>query len=478
MSINVSGLIQNLLSEGFDLRDCLGELFDNSLDAGATKIGLSLVGGWLYFADNGSGMTADGLVLANELHRRSTGRRNGRFGIGSAAAKICLSKHMGSSKVLTRCATGLSLSTVNWAECVRANMYRASYAGATTEALELWALYGLGSTGTVVGIECAPTIYAELERQVGSDEAEHSLAAWIGRVYNVPIREGLQVQIGGVERIVGAQDPLEWSDTQGERQHMVSLDIWAKGTEVRAYMQGAGRRGDFYYEFVAGRKAPKSIYNGSAWAAEDGWENVGQMSLRSSHRKLWETGPTWLQGVHLVRGAKIVDRVPPPKGEMRGQDARRYKAVSRHTLQWNPNADFDRLMGVQINKSHIKPDDINEAILKTVKHLCDEFAKCMNKLDTAAEAARKAAADAAAAAEGGATAEATAEEEEEEDVAAGAIHLDMVDGGIQVSGGPEGPLVLTLGTLEQLQMRLDAYGPERFLTYARAQLELDALYAP
>jgi len=461
------------------VRDCLGELFDNSLDAGATKIGLSLVDGWLYFADNGTGMTTDGLILANELHRRSTGRRNGRFGIGSAAAKICLSKHMGSSKVLTRCSAGLGLSTVNWGECVRSNMYRASYAGANTEGLELWALYGLGPTGTVVGIECAPTIYAELERQVASDMAEHNLGAWIGRVYNASISEGLQVQIGGVEGTVEPQDPLEWSDVHGERQHMVSLDIWAKGGEVRAYMQGGGRRGDFYYEFVAGRKAPKPTYNGSAWAAEDGWENVGQMCLRSSHRKTWESGPAWLQGVHLVRGAKIVDRVPPPKGEMRGQDARRYKAVSRHTLQWNPSSDFDRLMGVQINKSHIKPDDINEPILKTVKHLCDEFAKCMNKLDTAAEAARKAAADAAAAAETAAEGGAEAEGQDEgEAEAALNLRLTTVDGGIQVSGGPAGPLVLTLGTLEQLQMRLDACGPERFLTYANAQLELDGLYAP
>jgi len=121
---------------------------------------------------------------------------------------------------------------------------------------------------------------------------------------------------------------------------------------------------------------------------------VDELRFRSAHREKWLAESPELQGIFLKRRAgtraKIVDRIPPPKAELRGQDVRRYKATARHTLTHSASATMDRLMGIQTDKSRVDPEEIDAAIMETVRLLCKEFAGKMNKMDLDRAAAEKA----------------------------------------------------------------------------------------
>ena len=186
-SVNITGLIKNALSQGFSLRDCLGELYDNSLDAKATKIVVSLTNGWLYFADNGVGMTRAGLLEASTWARNSEGGGHGRFGIGAIAAKIGLTKHDGMSIVLTKRDGVLSVGTVDWAECVATNSYVPTSRAPIGDETACMRTYGLGPTGTIVAVQCAPTVYQGLVS--GSDV----LAKQFSRIYFERLNNGVSM---------------------------------------------------------------------------------------------------------------------------------------------------------------------------------------------------------------------------------------------------------------------------------------------
>jgi hypothetical protein len=463
-SVNIKGLIKNALSQGFSLRDCLGELYDNSLDAKATKIAVTLADGWLYFADNGTGMTRAGLLEASTWARNSEAGGHGRFGIGAIAAKIGLTKHTGVTKVLTKRGGILSVGTVDWAACVASNTYTPTSMVANAMEAALWTDRCLGPTGTIVAVQCAPTVYEGLVS--GSDV----LAKEFSRIYFEPLNDGVSMawSVAGDTKPLEGLDPLERSEIDGDRLEQENFTVWTKDGDVRAILKD-GRNRDIYYDFSAGPKKGKSKV-----ATTEGWTELGPMSLSSRHLQGWSDDAED-HGIHIMRGPKIVQRLVPDKGEKRGQDSRKYKATSRHILQWNPatTVEFDRLMAVETNKNRIKKGDINAELLNTVNHLCAEFAKRMNAADKKAADAEKTRKEEAERLEAArrALAEPPVEPEPEPEPEVEAVAWTLEDGVVVINETIR--LAETLHSEAQIQLRLDTYGPERFLEWAAQQMALD-----
>ena len=135
--------------------------------------------------------------------------------------------------------------------------------------------------------------------------------------------------------------------------------------------------------------------------------------------------------------------------------------------------EFDRLMAVETNKNRIKKGDINAEILNTVNHLCAEFAKRMNAADKKAadaEKERKAEAERLEAARR-ALAEPPVEPEPEPEPEPTQVAWTVVDEVVVINETIR--LASLLHTEAQIMMRLETYGPERFLEWAAAQMALD-----
>jgi hypothetical protein len=464
-SVNITGLIKNALSQGFSLRDCLGELYDNSIDAGATRIVVSLVNGWLYFADNGRGMTRAGLLEASTWARNSEAGGHGRFGIGAIAAKIGLTKHDGMSVVLTKRDGVLSVGTVDWAECVATNTYVPTSRGPIGDDTACMRTYGLGRSGTIVAVQCAPTVYEALVS--GSDV----LTKEFSRMYWAPLKDGVSMawSVRGDTKPLHDMDPLERTETDGSRLKTEDLTVWTNGGDLRAYLKH-GRR-EFYYDFSGDAKKGKAKVE-----TTEGWTELGMIRLSSRHLEGWNNDASD-HGIHIMRGAKILERIAPAERGGAGgkRDSRHYKATSRHILQWttedpNRTVEFDRLMAVETNKNRINQANINVAIMKTVERICADFANDMMKDDKAADAAentRKAEAEAIEAARR----EPTVEEPEPEVEQAGWT----VEGDAIVVRGTDVEVRLDarLYNVEQIQRRFDRYGAAPFLEWVVEQKALD-----
>jgi len=467
-SVNMSGLIKNALSQGFSLRDCQGELYDNSLDANATKIAVSLADGWLYFADNGTGMTRAGLLEASVWARNSEAGGHGRFGIGAIAAKIGLTKHTGVSKVLTKRAGVLSVSTVNWADCVASNTYAPTSMEANGEETRLWLDRCLGQNGTIVAVQCAPTVYE------GLVSGSEMLVKEFGRMYWEPIKDGsvsMTWSVAGDTKPLYGLDPLERTENDGERLETKDLTVWTKGSDVRVYLKD-GRNRNIYYDFSGDAKKGKAKVEST-----EGWTELGQIRLSSRHLEGWNNDASD-HGIHIMRGSKIVERIAPAERGAAGgkRDSRHYKATSRHILQWTTEdprrtVEFDRLMAVETNKNRINKANINAAIMKTVERICADFANDMMKADKAADAAeetRRAEAErleAARRALADPVPEALDQEVETQ------VAWTVEDGVVVINETIR--LAAPLHTEAQIQLRLDTYGPERFLDWAVQQMALD-----
>ena len=399
--MSAKGRIENSLDEGHKLFGLFGELYDNGLDAGATRIRvfLALEAGkpWLYFVDNGSGMTLEKLQDSTIWDRRSTaGGRHGRFGIGGRKAHVCLTMAKGTPKALTMAGGSLFVCEVAWAACSAEDRYAPVATPATVAAdIALWRRLQLGASGTIVALQLTPARDVEI-RQALAETGVNGLANWLARVYHEDLQEGLDIcfLVGGAPRAALKDgDPLQWADMQekgeGERQSELLLSVLTNSTSLERRVILNDSRGDYYYDFADPKKPKRKSHTQT-----DAWQEVDELRFRSAHRSEWERESPELQGIFLKRRAgaraKIVDRIPPPKAELRGQDVRRSKATARHTLTHSASTTMDRLMGIQPDKSRVDSTQIDGTIMETVRLLCKEFAGKMNKMDLDRAAAEKA----------------------------------------------------------------------------------------
>lgn len=122
---NSSAMIESLRGLGYSTESALADLIDNSITAGASRVDVSFNWegrqSWVTLSDNGSGMSADGLVHAMTLGDKSpeTVRSKGdlgRFGLGLKTASFSQARRL---TVATRSAG--QVSSLRWDLDVLAN---------------------------------------------------------------------------------------------------------------------------------------------------------------------------------------------------------------------------------------------------------------------------------------------------------------------------------------------------------------------
>ncbi len=124
-TVDLYRYVVGLASAGLDNLVCFTELIDNSLDAQAKLVRISIKNGReLRLSDNGTGVPdVEQLVcFGGHLSHRST--RSGVYGVGFKDAVLCLGGETAKVKVSTRCGTKITLCTIDWqrlresAECM------------------------------------------------------------------------------------------------------------------------------------------------------------------------------------------------------------------------------------------------------------------------------------------------------------------------------------------------------------------------
>lgn len=115
---NPAGLIEGLRDTGYTFDNALADIVDNSIDAGAKDIAIRIEMDnegdvVISVADNGCGMTLDGLKSAMTYGTRSEGRvskRLGKFGLGLKTASTAFCRKL---SVISRASDG-SAHKLTW----------------------------------------------------------------------------------------------------------------------------------------------------------------------------------------------------------------------------------------------------------------------------------------------------------------------------------------------------------------------------
>jgi hypothetical protein len=396
-SVSVSGLILNMNDTGFTPEACLKELADDSIGAGATHLIFDFTtgSGILRVIDNGKGMTRMKLQEAHTLHLRSdrSDSRQGRFGIGNKHAKVGLTDCQFATRVISKCQTSTTshehLSEIenDWPTAVKDGVYENNAHPASVPAVQTWEKFAIqiNEPGTITEIPCAPHITKLLTEKFKfpgkerTTEITKSLFYSFGYTYYKFLENGrITIRVDGQEKDVQTIDPLAWNllaDAKKTRYAM-SLRKNAKG-EYRVYIHEGAK--PYYYK--NSRADAKQNYD------QAGFNAVGEFTLFAAHSSTWsEQEQIYSQyqemksqqqrkevmgGLYMQRNDKIISRTPlvkPGKGDHKKQDC---TIESRFIVQFSSS--LDDHFKVQVNKSKIELDLINEAIMSTLTKLQKDF---------------------------------------------------------------------------------------------------------
>jgi hypothetical protein len=153
---NPAGLIEGLRDTGYTFNNALADIVDNSIDAQATDIAIRIEMDndgevVISVADNGCGMTLDGLKSAMTYGTRSEGRiskRLGKFGLGLKTASTAFCRKL---SVITRAQDGQAFKlTWDLDNVVARNNWSAQQSEPTEEEIGLINELAGSNSGTLV----------------------------------------------------------------------------------------------------------------------------------------------------------------------------------------------------------------------------------------------------------------------------------------------------------------------------------------
>ncbi len=405
-SINVGGLIKNMLDSGFDTNDCIGELIDNSLGANATNIKIHLLDtlnelkNVILFVDNGIGMDQTELEKCYVLHNRqdANDERAGYFGIGSKHAKIHFTQHKYFSKTISKKnepQSQLFEIKADWKTAVENNHYNPIPHEITKSGEEIWNKYCINNNGTIDIIPCDEILYKNIKLNI------NEIIELFGQRYYLYINNcSISFIIDDIEYTVKSLDPIQWDLVPENLRKEIIIDVRKDNNSDKLYCY-----------FDSPRKKNSKVYldtyNGKSKLVQndnnDYLNNTvikGTIIVKSVYMKEWKIDKTndddeieddddtvetnntdkikrkynlKMGGRYIQRNKKLIDhfKIPYPNS---GDNAKRdYIALSRHLIKFNSN--LDKEFQVQINKSHIKENDINNHIYETIKYLNKKFSE-------------------------------------------------------------------------------------------------------
>ncbi len=409
----MAGTLKNMLAMGFSTENCITELIDDSLGAGATHVRLTLDDCRFIVADNGSGMTREKVPSAHVLNNRSaaSAAKHGRFGIGRKNALVGLTELQAPVRTLTRTSDGTtSQLDIDFPTVVRNDKMSLHAHGfeAIAERDE-WLPYAIqpNASGTITLIPLTKSKEAELYGLFTAKTVKHSLLYRLSLIYHRFLSSGgsIELVINGVIHKAMPVNPVAGAMT--EDTHTLELSVFRLpgGSEIRSYYMTTGESFRYYKNPETGRRKEFSE------TAPEGWEKLGTVTVNAAYAADWlslhsstlkELGLELVQGddegvqsqreelggSFFLRNGRVIQRDAPAKAK--SGDKARYPFVeqSRYTIEFQPvvvdapNDDtftMDNVFGVQVNKSRIDVKLIDPAITDPCDKFMTHFASEMYK---------------------------------------------------------------------------------------------------
>jgi hypothetical protein len=194
---SISGTIQNLTDEGFDLESSFKEITDNSIGAGATQIRFFLdpINLTLYVIDNGIGMNKSGLTKLATLNDRKevSEAKQGKYGQGVKLAFAYLSQLKGAITIISKSENydaskedAINQIIIDFPGGIESDNYNPTGETACTPNKNLWERFadtiGNPNTGTLIKIQMDKRICKELYKKIVTDSVEESIIANVGLI--------------------------------------------------------------------------------------------------------------------------------------------------------------------------------------------------------------------------------------------------------------------------------------------------------
>lgn len=404
-SISVSGLLQNMLDEGFNTKDCIGEMIDDSLGAGSKQIRISLdtVNKQLIFSDDGCGMSKEKLREAHVLHNRTEASevKHGRFGIGRKHAlchftqnkypvnTISKSEDTGVGEKLGK---GVNEIEINYADAIKNNNLELNPHAVSLDSIEYWQKHAIAERkkGTITNIRIDDKISEELADDMISSDLSKSLPYTLGLHYNQIIKDGVKMTfvLNDKEIPVVAYDPLGMSTVlpQNKEEFKIQVFMDSDTKDTRFYFSNSGKQ--TYRKLNPDSGLVKNFTD----AMSGTYKKIGELTLTGSYSNNWTAlvnplltkmgvGPLeetqesaeLLGGIYVQRNNKIISRfatIRPGSNDF----AKRNVTVNSHfLLKFQASEVIDDLFKVMTNKSKLNETNINKDLWDTVKFLREKF---------------------------------------------------------------------------------------------------------
>ena len=219
--INISQVYESLRYNDYSVENGLGEIVDNSVEAGASEIRVYFVKktrrvgkkeveeiGKIIIMDNGSGMSpevlAKCLVLGCSMRDHKNGKLGiGKFGVGMTLGSISLARHV---EVYSRDAVnGEFYSTYIDLDEINSKSLDAVPAPEEKDVPAEYADFFMGQTGTMVVLSNCDRMDGT-GKKMSPSEMSGLIATYLGRTYRKFIEAGLRIYLD--DRQVYMHDPL------------------------------------------------------------------------------------------------------------------------------------------------------------------------------------------------------------------------------------------------------------------------------
>jgi len=377
MSIDISGMIQNMLHCGFTLTDCLSELIDNSLSARAKHIRIKLEGTVIYYSDDGSGMTKEGLRLSNIFHLRtdSASSKHGRFGIGGKQSCVQLSNKQ--FVTIYSKSTTVNMIELDYQRFISENEMHLHVSEIGMSSVPIWDKYSF-KEGTLFVIQSTPEIVKQLTGLVECKN-ETNLLYHLGRAYESFLSKCVIEIVTDKSYRVNAIDLLKWESSQ---HYQNRIRVYSDGTKTAfeySYHNTSVCR-DFNTS-KTGKQIPFVLNN---------LKLVGSIDIKASYREDWREVMVLpneectqeeferLHGKFIVRNGKMVSQIGVKKKLTGDFDLRDTELNTHVKIEFQANEIMDKLFGVQINKSKLNHHSIDEHLWGTIEHVIKDSYKTFN----------------------------------------------------------------------------------------------------
>jgi hypothetical protein len=430
-AINISGMLKNMLREGFSTIHCLIELIDDSQCACASIIHISIDSkkNILILSDNGIGMDRDKLKTSHCFHSRSiASNKHGRFGIGRKHALVQFTQLKGSSTTVSLSKEDMRLSQLNidFPEVIKTNSLTLYSHGIEETIRPIWDKYAVDkdNSGTMTYLQCDATVLKTLIDMSNSTNIDNSLFYKLGTTYHHFLSNGgkIIISVDDEPRNVYEIDRLYMDSNPNNIMTEHCLDIYYDPTntsDTRAYYKekyvkskkdeiGYGKIENNRYKFVPGNPPTEFIklgnvtlqcvytVDGIAFQEENLINNGITIPNSDSSDANCPSLPAFehqLGGTDLTRNDKIITIFPPTKPKSGDTEGYKYTEKARFSIRYNvleegtilENDDVytqDDVFAIEVNKSRVDEKLIHSNIWKTILEIQKKFSSdCYKRLD-------------------------------------------------------------------------------------------------